>query len=372
MRNNFFSGCRWLHDGQIGRVCHGPSGIPCRYATAHEQEQEPPHIAGVALSCLGAASLALATYSFVIAAWRARCDPGDVAFVAGSYAALLALFLCLRRVERLTPDSPAAERRRLHFAVWALCTELSCAFAYRVSLLMPAALVVAIWCMTAFVVLMGFYMLVLLCNCKDLHDQGLDDVAKNLDGGVVHDPLWGAAAARSALGDVVAQIELGEDGVEEAAPVGVVGVGDANCIVCGEYVTVPAAGKQPPDSPPKPAYERAVNLAGRILGRCFLIAVLNAVAYALVHAVPRARDERCKLAFFAGAYIVLAAWLRSVDVHPRRRVAPEPEDSPASWDWRLAAKVAVEALGDVDGYRAAAAAGDSKAVEKITSADEMV
>ncbi|TVU17161.1 hypothetical protein EJB05_33177, partial [Eragrostis curvula] len=140
---------------------------------SHEQEQEPPHIADVALSCLGA----LATYSFTIAAWRARQDTGDVAFVAGAYAALATLFVCLRRAERLTPDSPAAERRQLHFAVWALSTALSCAFAYRVSLVMQLAeLVVVIWCMTSFVVLMGFYMLV-LCNCKDRHDQvGFDDV----------------------------------------------------------------------------------------------------------------------------------------------------------------------------------------------------
>ncbi|TVU17162.1 hypothetical protein EJB05_33178, partial [Eragrostis curvula] len=149
---------------------------PAAVAGNDPQSQEPNNIAGVVLSCLGAATLALATYSFVVATWQVRHEPRDLAFVAGAYAALAALFLCLRRAENLTPDSPAAERRRLHFAVWALSTALSCAFAYRVSLLMPAALVIIIWCMTAFVVVMGFYLLV-LCSCKDLHDQGLDDVA---------------------------------------------------------------------------------------------------------------------------------------------------------------------------------------------------
>ncbi|TVU17164.1 hypothetical protein EJB05_33180, partial [Eragrostis curvula] len=120
---------------------------------------------------------------------------------------------------------------------------------------------------------------------------------------------------------------------------------------CGEYVTVPATGKQPPS----PAYERAVTLAGRIVGWCFRFAVLNGVAYALAHAVPRARDERHELAFFAGAYIVLAAWLR-------RGAAHDPGESPSSWDWwRRAARVAVEALGDVlcfaFAYRVAALAG---------------
>jgi hypothetical protein len=71
--------------------------------------------------------------------------------------------------------APRCERRRLHFAVWALSAALSCAFAYRVSLLMPAALVVLVWCMTSFVVLFGFYMLV-HCNKDHQQYQSVDDI----------------------------------------------------------------------------------------------------------------------------------------------------------------------------------------------------
>ncbi|TVT96969.1 hypothetical protein EJB05_57805, partial [Eragrostis curvula] len=154
-------------------ACRGVAIVPAACADPNAQsteEKEASHSRSSLLVLMGAASLVLVTYNFAIAAWLARRDPGELAFVAGAYAALAALFLCLRRVERLTPDSPTAERRRLHFAVWALSAGLSCAFAYRVSLLMPAALVVIIWCMTSFVVLMGFYLLV-LCNCNGQRDN---------------------------------------------------------------------------------------------------------------------------------------------------------------------------------------------------------
>ncbi|CAN6340837.1 unnamed protein product [Urochloa humidicola] len=96
-----------------------------------------------------------------------RHRPLDLAFVAFSYAALAAIFLCLRRAERLPREEPSPdggeghERRRLQLAVWTLSTALSCAFAYRVSLIMPAVLVVVVWSMTLFVVIVGFFVLVL-------------------------------------------------------------------------------------------------------------------------------------------------------------------------------------------------------------------
>ncbi|CAN6326877.1 unnamed protein product [Urochloa humidicola] len=80
---------------------------------------------------------------------------------------LAAIFLCLRRAERLPREKPSPdggeghERRRLQLAVWTLSTALSCAFAYRVSLIMPAVLVVVVWSMTLFVVIVGFFVLVL-------------------------------------------------------------------------------------------------------------------------------------------------------------------------------------------------------------------
>ncbi|GJM94792.1 hypothetical protein PR202_ga11471 [Eleusine coracana subsp. coracana] len=144
-------------------VANAHTQSPSEPAADH-QEQASHHGALVVLGHLTRAlAFAAVTYSFAVTAWQARRDGGDAAFVVGAYAALAALLLFLRRAEQLTPASPAWERRRLQAAVWALSTALSCAFAYRVSLLMPAALVVLVWCMTSFVALMGFYMLVL---CK--------------------------------------------------------------------------------------------------------------------------------------------------------------------------------------------------------------
>jgi hypothetical protein len=58
--------------------------------------------------------------------------------------------------------------------VWALSTALSCAFAYRVAAVMPPVLAALVWCMTASVVLTGFFMLVL---CKDQQQyQTVDNV----------------------------------------------------------------------------------------------------------------------------------------------------------------------------------------------------
>ncbi|XP_062181084.1 uncharacterized protein LOC133885387 [Phragmites australis] len=114
-------------------------------------------------------------YSLVQTARRVRDRPWDLAFVVLAYADLAALFWCLPRAERLPPPpSPAGgeERRRLQLAVWALSTALSCALAHRVSLIMPAALVIVVWSMTSFVVLVGFYLLVV---CKDQGYRVLED-----------------------------------------------------------------------------------------------------------------------------------------------------------------------------------------------------
>lgn len=121
------------------------------------------------------AAIAVVSCSLARSAWLARGDPWDLAFIAGAGAVLATLFWCLRQAERLTPGSPAVERWRLQAAVWFLSTVLSCAFAYRVSLVMPPALVVLIWSMTSLIVLAGFVMLV-LCNCKDQQYQCLDEV----------------------------------------------------------------------------------------------------------------------------------------------------------------------------------------------------
>ncbi|CAN6331616.1 unnamed protein product [Urochloa humidicola] len=103
------------------------------------------------------AVIGLIAYGTAPSAWRARGDPMELAAVVAPCALLAALFVCQHRAERLTPESPPGERRRLHLAVWTLSTAVSCAFAYRVSLIMPAVLAVVVWSMTLFVVIVGFF-----------------------------------------------------------------------------------------------------------------------------------------------------------------------------------------------------------------------
>ncbi|CAD6334451.1 unnamed protein product [Miscanthus lutarioriparius] len=121
----------------------------------------------------------------------------DLAFVAFAYADLAALFWCARRVERLTAAAPSPgpvrerdeRRRRLQVAVWVLSTALSCAFAYRVSLIMPPALVLLVWAMASFVVLIGFYVLVL---CEDQGYRLVEAAGDGEDGGLVDQKKSGA------------------------------------------------------------------------------------------------------------------------------------------------------------------------------------
>ncbi|KAL5231273.1 hypothetical protein ABZP36_030049 [Zizania latifolia] len=112
-------------------------------------------------ACLRLAVLVVATFVFAQTALSTRSDPWELAFVVTAYGTLAVLFGVLRRAELLTPASPAWERRRLLFAAWALSTALSCAFAYRIARIMPFAMAVAVWAMTASVVAGGFYLLVL-------------------------------------------------------------------------------------------------------------------------------------------------------------------------------------------------------------------
>ena len=112
-------------------------------------------------SCLHLAAVAFLASAFVEMSRPALPEPWDLAFVAAAYANLAALFVVLRRAERLTPASPAKERRRLLRQAWELLTALSCAFAYCVEKTMPAAMAVFVWAMTASVVVGGVYFLVL-------------------------------------------------------------------------------------------------------------------------------------------------------------------------------------------------------------------
>ncbi|KAJ1261999.1 hypothetical protein BS78_09G072900 [Paspalum vaginatum] len=130
----------------------------------------------ITAACIRVAVAVFVGYTLAATAWRSRHDPQDLGFVAFASVLLAALLACIRRAERLAPDSPAEERRRVQSAVWALSAVLSCAFAYRVGGggVMPPALAVLVWCMTALVVLVGFFLLVL---CEDQRYQALGDGA---------------------------------------------------------------------------------------------------------------------------------------------------------------------------------------------------
>ncbi|CAL4902652.1 unnamed protein product [Urochloa decumbens] len=134
----------------------------------------PAHLQRAFGHCLRFAAAVLVCYNFAATAWRVRHEPWELAFVAAASSLLAALLLCLRRAERLSPDSPEGERRRVQAAMWAISAALSCAFAYRVAAIMPPLLAALVWFMTAFVVLAGLFLLVL---CRDQRQyQALDDV----------------------------------------------------------------------------------------------------------------------------------------------------------------------------------------------------
>jgi hypothetical protein len=163
-----FSG---IQNFQIVKTSGRMAAVPAAHAQSPSKPAADLQDAPNHSTAAGAAVFGLVTFSVTV--WRARREPGNLAFIFCAYGCLAALLLFLRRAQTLTPDSPTGQRRRLHAAVWALSAALSCAFAYRVSLLMPAALVVLVWCMTSFVVLFGFHLLVL---CNDQQYQSLDDV----------------------------------------------------------------------------------------------------------------------------------------------------------------------------------------------------
>jgi hypothetical protein len=153
--------------------CSGPKAADDDPVSPPFSAQQLRRVCG---HCLRFTAAGVVCYSFAVTAWRVRHDPQELAFVAAALSLLAALLACLRRAERLTPDSPAGERRHVQAAVWALSTALSCAFAYRVAAVMPLPLAVLVWCMTAFVALVGLYLLVL---CRDQQYQALpgDDAA---------------------------------------------------------------------------------------------------------------------------------------------------------------------------------------------------
>lgn len=89
----------------------------------------------------------------VLAIHKSRGDAGSVAFVLAADAALVLLFLCLRRFER----AGCGGGRRTKAAVWALTTLLTAMFASRVAPLMPPAVAALVWALAAVTVAGGFW-----------------------------------------------------------------------------------------------------------------------------------------------------------------------------------------------------------------------
>ncbi|XP_040379844.1 uncharacterized protein LOC121054412, partial [Oryza brachyantha] len=123
--------------------------------------------------------------------WSALSEPWNLAFVCVAYANLTALFVVIRRSQRrLTPASPAKERRRLRRQAWELSTALSCAFAYRAERIMPPAMAVIVWTMTACAIVGGLYILVLNDDgrgSEDCHAVDVDDGQSSLNKLTAHE-----------------------------------------------------------------------------------------------------------------------------------------------------------------------------------------
>ncbi|CAL4910066.1 unnamed protein product [Urochloa decumbens] len=147
----------------------------------HAQQQGRRRTAALTVACASRVFvIALMGSGVAPMAWRARRDPVELAVVAGPCALLAALFLCQHRAERLAPDSPPGERRRLHVAALVLSTLIFGLVAYQLSRGMPAAQAIALWSLMCVLVLAFFYVIVLR---KDPQYQELGGVDRDADAG---------------------------------------------------------------------------------------------------------------------------------------------------------------------------------------------
>ncbi|KAJ3701399.1 hypothetical protein LUZ61_005104 [Rhynchospora tenuis] len=97
------------------------------------------------------------TYNAVLAIYRSRENPWDLAFLISCYAELILLFWCLKKFENLGADAPVEHRHWLKVVVWILTTLLTVTFAWRVSQIMPLCLKFVVWGMSGSVIASGFY-----------------------------------------------------------------------------------------------------------------------------------------------------------------------------------------------------------------------
>jgi len=133
--------------------------------------QQQPHrlgetmpVQGGGWRCALAVLLFLAvTGNFAFAAYRARHNSRDLAFVLVTYFLLALLVCCVARLEQLRRRDLAArvaERRWLRIGVWGVSVALTNTFVSRVADAMPRlALKLVVWGVTVVVLGLGFYFL---------------------------------------------------------------------------------------------------------------------------------------------------------------------------------------------------------------------
>lgn len=93
------------------------------------------------------------TCNSLLAIYKSQGDPGSVAFVVFTYAALLLLFHFLRKFERARPEDGG----KVKAAIWVLSTLLTTMFASRVAPLMPSFVAAMVWLMAAATAIGGYW-----------------------------------------------------------------------------------------------------------------------------------------------------------------------------------------------------------------------
>ncbi|CAL4902649.1 unnamed protein product [Urochloa decumbens] len=143
---------------------------------AEEAQQAKRRTAALTVACASRVFvIALMASSVAPMAWRARHDLVELAVVAGPCALLAALFVVAHRAERLTPESPPGERRRLHVAAWVLGTLIVYLSAYQISRLLPAKSAIAVWFVMCVLLPAGILIVLRLRRHEQYQEMDGDD-----------------------------------------------------------------------------------------------------------------------------------------------------------------------------------------------------
>ncbi|CAA6672771.1 unnamed protein product [Spirodela intermedia] len=123
------------------------AGIYCAKADPKSllrlSSQPPPAEEQPSFPWIPAAAVLFLTFSCGQAIYRAWADTYTISFIVTAYSTLLALFWCLRRLDRLPRGGDASvvtEEKWLKFAVWLLSLVLNGMFSFRVAEMLPPAL----------------------------------------------------------------------------------------------------------------------------------------------------------------------------------------------------------------------------------------